>query len=264
MDSDVYFNLETIRKIISYFKANDNIQALAPPVAPYFKGSHANCRNKFPLINRNGSHKKLLMPTPYYVKYGNWINDELLEIMMLWRIYFIRRHLLNLFPDPRNPWLIDFVAWQNVPLFLTIKEHGNTTCCLCDSDILCLHDERPNSYTVGNSMTKWQAEIVKSILMIFYRNKLYLSEQQKINNRFIVNMETILVEKFGECGKSIIKTLYKMSEILEMEFNEGKNELHKIEIPHNILNTVIKLITFSEQTWNRIHKIRSSKLNHPI
>ncbi|MFB9843917.1 hypothetical protein [Mucilaginibacter ginsenosidivorans] len=257
LDSDIYINKQTLVECHEALTRNKNIGALAPPLFSYFGGKHAACLAKANKYLDSGSDL-IIMPDK-----GDYNNNQyrngLLVTKLLRGAFFLKKSMLYR-NFPYQPWLESFTVWENVPFFLTMSELKISFGYLIGKSTAALHDERPHKDTIRFSLKSWHAETIKSIILLLYRNKLYLKSQQRLNSRFLGIATEIIknhqVEQLTKPSLSLVAARY-----LSLPEGIGKKKLLSLTKNKMDINFKEALILLTSLNWNDLKRVKSESVH---
>jgi hypothetical protein len=236
IDSDIYVSRTTFKVCRDFLEKHKDIGAIAPPLVRYYGGKHSIVREKTAIRPDN---RNIIMPSKLDFKTSSLETNHFVSSLLLRGAYIIRRDVLKqIFKD--KPWIKHFKVWQNVPFFLTLKENGITFGYLKYWNTICLHDERPHKETLRNSMKDWLPETLKSIILLFFRNQLWLPTYYHQNTRFITTIKGVLTSLHLANDIEIIKQIAKTIAISK-SYKKDLKELSK-KIKDQPIQKAIKLI----------------------
>lgn len=260
LDSDIYLAERTLRLCLDFLASHPSVSGVAAPLLGYFGGSHRIARQTVGDIGRDGDQSRLLMPCAYYLKHGHWHDKSFLETLMLRGMYILRREVFSALGTNCEPWLVDFVLWQNVPFFMSLRETGKIFGYLVKSEVLCLHDERESSYTIRHSLAAFKAETVKAIVLLIYRNRLWERSRRGVNERFLSRMKFVVEQMHPAESQRVLGVCFEIARILQQcGFQNGKRELRNLlaKSRSELLEQVIERLTYSAHCWRRMKCISS-------
>lgn len=257
LDSDIYLSKDSLRLLDSAFKQDENLVAVAPPLAPYVGGKHKETLKSFAHTTRTDG-KGLIMPSPYEYSTRNKTKD-FLETLMLRGAFALRREaIVEVFGD--SPWLPVFTLWQNVPFFLTLRELGKRFGYILNPAATALHDERPHADTVRSLIPLWHAETIKSIILLMFRNHLYESKQRKLNSEFLKRISPVLEQHLLLQPQASFKNMLEASKLLSLNKEEAIKSLNQlaVQVSDPRLREAITLLLSHE--WESLQLVRSQNI----
>ena len=157
-----------------------------------------------------------------------------------------------------------FEVWQNVPFFLTLKELDLRFGYLLESESICLHDERYHQDTLSTRRPDWNAQVVKSIILLFYRNELWEERQQSLNRRFIETMAEVLAAHVVIRAEDALRSLLQIAQCLRLTPGQCRTELRRMAqvTPDARIREAIDLLI--QTKWSDLQPVRSAKLTQPM
>jgi len=119
-----------------------------------------------------------------------WVREnDLMRSTMMRGAFMLRRKAIDEIAthNPEHtPWLKDFVVWQNVPFFLSLRELGLDMGYILDNKAIVAHDDRVDLLSVGTSLPWRSNETLKSLTILMLRNALFDSDVRTRNlDRFL-------------------------------------------------------------------------------
>ena len=256
-DSDMYMATNFLGIVGRYLCDQRRIGAIGPAIARYFGGKHERVRQRAGAqICAGGSD--VLMPTEEDYRLSRRHSDYL-EALMLRGAFVIRRETICRCLG-KSPWNVLFDLWQNVPFFLSLRENGVRFGFLLDRSIIALHDERPHPDTLKWSMQEWNAETVKSIILLFKRNKLWNEPMRDQNARFVGAMMNRLSEHCEADGEEIYQIAFQAAHSLSLTSLLGRKRLSELQSRcsnHTLRQALAKL---ERLNWDFVGKLHSLDL----
>lgn len=192
---------------------------------------------------------------------GVWKNDVLRTTMMRGS-FFVKKDLVEKIANSNaenNPWLTDFVLWQNVPFFISARENNFDFGYLMQGDSVVLHDDRVDKLSVGYSLEYRTAETLKSIFMLMYRNDVFTDEGKEINRKFLkYNIPAIeRVTGFNHNDAVRFQT-FMLDAVSRFNSTNSVNDFN-VEIPDGFerASEFIELLKY-EPVFSRLKQIKSN------
>lgn len=275
-DSDIYCSKETLREVMGLWDTASHMCGIAPPMGSYTKG---NLEVEFGLY-RNVRENPLLriklhMPGGIGEENGIW-NGNILRTTMMRGAFFVKKSLVDMIARHNNdgdPWLKDFVVWQNVPFFLSARELGGDFGYAMSGKAMVLHDDRKDRFSVTQSASYAQLETLKSLSMLMVRNQVYSPRGKAINTRFLrynipaISRVTTFNEHLAQSTQEallLISGLFAESSCPESFVGEWKERapIFPEEVSFVISEVVDKLS--EKNTFNRVKKLTSFNPKKPI
>lgn len=261
-DSDIYASEKTIGNLLTELTNDPALSGIAPPLGKFGGGSQEVAQSIYKNIRQSRNARlKLHMPGEIGESNGIWKNDVLRTTMMRGS-FFIKKDLVQKIAKSNpvgNPWLTDFVLWQNVPFFISARENSFDFGYLMQSDTVVLHDDRVDKLSVGYSLKYRTAETLKSIFMLMYRNDVFTNEGKEINRKFLeYNISAIeRVTGFNHQDAVIFQNF--MLDAVNLFNSANSVNDFKVKIPNGFeqASEFIELLKY-EPVFSRVKQIKSS------
>jgi len=273
-DSDIYSSKRTVSLVVDRLKHNIDLSGLAPPMGKYNGGNLIKARNVYKDMDGSKSVRlKLHMPGEIGEENGVWDGDVMGTTMMR-GAFFVKRDMLEQIAEHNpdgNPWLEDFVLWQNVPFFIAARELNLDFGYLMNGASVVLHDDRVDNLSVGYSMPYRRIETLRSILMLMSRNE--ITQTNTSQSRFLEYTTPSITRVTGYKKEETVffrDVLIGVAKII-CESDNSEAFLEQFEFfcsslkePHStLIRDVVK--TLSEPTvFERVKKIKSLDLSRTI
>ena len=261
LDSDIYLNRRMLETCSDYLDKHKAVATLAPPLISYKGISHAQVRRRFGDVVRGGE-AGLIMPSKLDFQLFHPHGRVFIESHMLRGAFVIRRKTLKELFDDR-PWHGSFEVWQNVDLFLTLRELKKTFGYVLDTHAPCPHDERSHPDTIRSWMPKFHEQTIKSLILLFHRNRLWKANQRILNQRFWDTIRPVVDEHCSESTDECLKEMLEVAHCLSISRIERQAllALRRLRSRSKVreVKTAIELLL--EDAWNDIRSIRSYDLH---
>lgn len=261
-DSDIYASEKTIGNLLLELTNDPALSGIAPPLGKFGGGSQEVALSIYKSIRQSRNARlKLHMPGEIGENNGVWKNDVLRTTMMRGS-FFVKKDLVEKIAkcNPEgNPWLTDFVLWQNVPFFISARENNFDFGYLMRGDSVVLHDDRIDKLSVGFSLEYRTQETLKSIFMLMCRNDVFTNEDKEINKRFLeYNISAIeRVTRFSH-NDAVRFQRFMLEAVCLFNSSNSINDF-KVETPKGFeqASEFIELLKY-EPVFSRIKQIKSS------
>lgn len=260
-DSDIYVGPRFFAGLQSFLESSSHLVAVGPPIAQYHGGRISSIRKSFAdrvMVGAPG----IMLPSREDYEAGRW-STRYLDALMLRGSYALR--LRNLRPlVGQRPWNESFNVWQNVPFFLGLREQGQQFGFFLSPELIALHDERPHPDTLRWSMSDFNCETVKSIILLLKRNCLWEERSRALNARFVSVMADRLVEHCGGEVRPLLSFAIEAAFALSLSQRAGIARLRKLQLRcknHAMRNAIASL---TKLNWSAVAKLRSLNLEVPM
>lgn len=263
LDSDIYLSESTLEICSDYLDKHRLIAALAPPLVAYTGESYNKIRKGFGRVIQ-GNEAGLIMPSKLDFQLFRHRSAAFIKSHMLRGAFIIRRRCLReLFNNA--PWHESFRVWQNVDLFLSLREKGKWFGYILSSRAICLHDERGHPDTIRSWMPQFHEQTIKSLILLFHRNQLWRADQRLLNRRFFETIQPIVEEHCAaprkECLRSMLQVARSLSSGTKQQAHVALRRVYSREAISEI-RTAIELLLNDE--WKDIRSIRSYNLKQSM
>lgn len=275
-DSDIYCSVQTIGEVMKLWNTASHMVGIAPPMGSYTKGNidaelnlYGDIRDS-PLLRR-----RLHMPGAIGEENGIWSGDVLRTTMMR-GAFFIKKSFIDKITacnQDKEPWLKDFVVWQNVPFFLSVREFDGDFGYAMSSEAIVLHDDRKGAFSVSQSIPYTRTETLKSLSMLIIRNKVFSPTGRAINSRFLrynipvisrvtnfdEHLSVLTQEALLQISKLLVESEDPKSFSVEWE-SSAKNYPREVTI---VINGVVAKLS-EVNVFFRVKRLKSFKPENPM
>jgi hypothetical protein len=254
IDNDIYLGEDCLNTCIAFLETTPS----AIGVAPVLRAVSG--------VQSTQTDGVIIMPNEHARANAFGHHNGLLCTYMLRGAYFLRRRFLSTTTYPESPFLADFTVWQNVPLFQTLRESKELFGYLEAPGAVAFHDSRRDNATITKSMGDWMPETLKSIMLLFYRNRLWEHDQSKRNMRFINRMCEVLADYGVAAPRAMVVSLMGLARCLhEEQWSSAQPRIKEIlgEAPSKELRDLGAVLMESEVSWPRMQRIQSNDLAIP-
>lgn len=113
----------------------------------------------------------------------------------------------------------DFIVWSNVPTCMTANELGGKFGYALGPNVTALHREGSDGVSMGHDLPQRVSENLKSLCMLFYRNRVFPGSEEEQKHNLLVRFNTRAVEKLMEVNQEdasqIIESLEVVAQALD-------------------------------------------------
>lgn len=264
LDSDIYLGRRTLKFCVDFLTRNHSIAAVAPPMIAYFGGPHKQATKGFGRIIERSKHG-LIMPSKMDFRLFSPCREKFIESHMLRGAFIIRRSCLReCFDD--IPWHESFEVWQNVDMFLSFREMGKVFGYILDSQAACLHDERAHPDTLRSWMPRFHEQTIKSIILLFHRNRLWRPDKQTLNKRFLETIRPVIAEHCDTTQESFLETMFDIARCLSLSTTRQKthDRLRRIRLRTSVMEIAGAIDLLLNDSWIDIRSIRSHDIDRQM
>ena len=253
LDCDIYVSENSIYSFWKFLEQEKSVSAISPTI---------NASTDIgPVVALSG---KRLLPDEHVLLPQNSDLTDFQPTRMLRGIYVLRKSHYQLLLRCGVLFSPHFVVWQNVPFFQTLREMGFLCGYVPASLAFAIHDERPDSARLANSMPDWSPQTLKSICLLIHRNCLWREQFAVNNGRFLRRLHQIVSRHSSKSPSEIIALLMDCASYI----NEANWPFFEEYIAMKIdlecepgLNKFLLVLLSERQSWPDYRNILSLDLN---
>lgn len=187
-DNDIYCCRETLDGLKKALDLYPSMVGIAPVMAGYNGGKIDEAVKEYSNVSQS-SNLRQRTHMPGVIGEQIWVrNGNVMRATMMRGAFWVKRGLVDAIAagnPEREPWLPDFIVWQNVPFFVAAREFGYDFGYILDERTVVVHDDRVDNVSVGFKLPFCGPETMKALVMMMVRNQVFTDEGKFSNPRFI-------------------------------------------------------------------------------
>ena len=260
-DCDIYASPGVIGEIMKSFTLRPDIDALSPILGNHQGADVEKSFEQYSGISQsNLSTFNLIRPGPFQIK-NNPRENVLLKAAKLRSNFFVRTSILGSIAQGNptfEPWLIDFVTWQNGPFFASLAELGKSAAYVINDNAISVHDNNGDGLSITNGMNinyYKNVQTLKSHILMMKRNQLYKQENKDLNKDYlnsILKTVKFAADFVGVKSDTIFKLMFDVAKIID-----------KTPTPEDFTKAVSEELTFENEKQKSIMLLIIGNLSHP-